>query len=182
MKNQRWIWLGALGATSGVVGGTSPLLARAEIYMSEKQAASEFFPSEKLVFEIIELTPTQVRAIEQKSGQNVRDNKLKLWRGPGKQAVFIDRVVGKHEFITYCVGIDPEGKVRGIEILEYRETFGHQVRGAEWRKQFVGKTKNAPLKLDRDISNISGATLSSAHITSGVKRLLQTYAQIFQAS
>ena len=32
------------------------------------------------------------------------------------------------------------------------------------------------LKLTEDIKNISGATLSSRHITGGVKRLLSTYA------
>ncbi len=32
-----------------------------------------------------------------------------------------------------------------------------------------------PLKLTEDIQNISGATLSSKHITDGVRRLLATY-------
>jgi FMN-binding protein len=42
-------------------------------------------------------------------------------------------------------------------------------------EQFVGKTASAPLKLDADIRNISGATLSSRHVTEGVRRLLATY-------
>jgi hypothetical protein len=36
----------------------------------------------------------------------------------------------------------------------------------------VGKTKTAPLQLDKDIQNISGATLSSRHLADGVRRLL----------
>jgi Na+-translocating ferredoxin:NAD+ oxidoreductase RnfG subunit len=39
----------------------------------------------------------------------------------------------------------------------------------------VGKTSQSPLKLDRDIKNISGATLSCRHVTDGVKRLLAFY-------
>jgi len=62
-----------------------------------------------------------------------------------------------------------------VEILEYRETYGDQVRNEAWRAQFTGKTHAAPLKLGTDIQNISGATLSSRHITDGVKRLLTTY-------
>jgi Na+-translocating ferredoxin:NAD+ oxidoreductase RnfG subunit len=45
----------------------------------------------------------------------------------------------------------------------------------KWRAQFVGKTSKSTLKLDSDIKNISGATLSCRHITDGVKRLLAFY-------
>ena len=62
--------------------------------------------------------------------------------------------------------------MKSIEILDYRETHGGEIRLAAWRRQFVGKTAQAPVKLDQDIKNISGATLSSKHITGGVKRLL----------
>ena len=62
--------------------------------------------------------------------------------------------------------------MRGIEIMVYRETYGYQVRNAEWRQKFVGKTLADPFKLDEDIPNISGATLSSRNVMNGVKRLL----------
>jgi hypothetical protein len=65
--------------------------------------------------------------------------------------------------------------VKAIEIMEYRETYGNQVKGIDWRKQFVGKDSSAKLKVSEDIVNISGATLSSTHVTAGVKRILQTY-------
>jgi Na+-transporting NADH:ubiquinone oxidoreductase subunit NqrC len=46
------------------------------------------------------------------------------------------------------------------------------VRDPRWRAQFVGKRAGAPLSLDDDIQNISGATLSCRHVTEGVKRIL----------
>ena len=36
-------------------------------------------------------------------------------------------------------------------------------------------TPSSPLQLNGDITNISGATLSSRHVTDGVKRMLQVY-------
>jgi Na+-translocating ferredoxin:NAD+ oxidoreductase RnfG subunit len=84
-------------------------------------------------------------------------------------------VVGKHEYITYAVGINPNGTVKQIEIMQYNESYGYEVRNASWRAQFVGKSARSPLQLNGDIKNISGATLSSKHITDGVKRLLQKY-------
>ncbi len=84
--------------------------------------------------------------------------------------------MGKHEFITYAVALDATGGVKDIEILDYRETYGSEVREPAWRAQFTGKHHGATLKLGDDIRNISGATLSSKHITDGVRRLLATYA------
>jgi len=42
-------------------------------------------------------------------------------------------VIGKHELITYAVGIGSDGAVRGVEILDYRETRGGEVRDPRWR-------------------------------------------------
>lgn len=83
-----------------------------------------------------------------------------------------DRVIGKHEFIRYALAISPEGKVIGVEIMEYLETYGDQVREASWRGQFMGRDEHSGFKLGRDIQNISGATLSCRNITNGIKRLL----------
>jgi Na+-translocating ferredoxin:NAD+ oxidoreductase RnfG subunit len=77
--------------------------------------------------------------------------------------------------IKYAVGIDTHGAVKQIEILEYNESYGYEVRNASWRAQFVGKTAASTLQLDADIRNISGATLSSKHVTDGVKRILTMY-------
>jgi Na+-translocating ferredoxin:NAD+ oxidoreductase RnfG subunit len=81
-------------------------------------------------------------------------------------------VYGKHEFITYAVGLNADGSVRQIEVMDYRETYGYEIRNAAWRRQFVGKRHGDSLKLDQDIRNISGATLSCRHIAEGVRRLL----------
>ncbi len=99
-----------------------------------------------------------------------------VWRTSGGGLFIVDRVVGKHEFITIAVGINANGTVKQIEIMDYRESYGYEVREASWRAQFVGKGAGSPLQLGEDIKNISGATLSSKHVTDGVKRILQKYA------
>jgi Na+-transporting NADH:ubiquinone oxidoreductase subunit NqrC len=49
------------------------------------------------------------------------------------------------------------------------------VAEVQWRQQFVGKTASDPVKLNQDIQNIGGATLSCKHLTDGVKRVLALY-------
>ena len=71
--------------------------------------------------------------------------------------------------------MNANGAVKQIEVMDYRENYGSAVRDETWRKQFTGKKPGAKLKLDDDIKNISGATLSCRHITDGVRRLLATY-------
>jgi hypothetical protein len=132
--------------------------------------ATAFVPAD------VRLTRDHMRAIERDSGVNVRLDTEKVWRVLAGQRLlgwFIeDEVVGKHEFITWALALNADGTVRQLEILDYRESYGHEIRDAGWRAQFVGKAHGAPLKLDRDIKNISGATLSSRHIADGVRRLL----------
>ncbi|WP_298670694.1 FMN-binding protein [uncultured Sphingomonas sp.] len=145
-------------------------------YMSVQQAQAAMFPGEQLTSAFHELTAQQVAAIRKASGESPLSKSLKSWRAADGGWFIADEVVGKHEFITYAVALSADGAVRGIEILDYRESYGNQVRDPRWRQQFVGKKAGQSLKLGTDIKNISGATLSSKHITDGVRRVLATYA------
>jgi Na+-translocating ferredoxin:NAD+ oxidoreductase RnfG subunit len=103
----------------------------------------------------------------------------RVWKAEagGRVAGFFifDRVVGKHLYIDYAVALTPSGAVHSIEILQYRESYGGEIRNPSWLAQFVGKTSGSALKINGDIRNIAGATLSSTHITEGVKRVLAAY-------
>jgi Na+-translocating ferredoxin:NAD+ oxidoreductase RnfG subunit len=146
--------------------------------MNVAQAQELMFPGVELTAQTRSLGEAQAAAIERTSGVRVRDRKLRAWRATDGGWFLLDEVLGKHEFITYALALDSAGAVRQIEVLEYRETYGGEVRNAKWREQFNGKRDGAPLKLDQDIRNISGATLSCRHIADGVRRLLATHAVV----
>ena len=152
--------------------------AQATIYLSVAQAQRILFPGATLAPASLTLTEAQARAIEQDSGVDVRSRRLQAWRAPTGGWFIVDEVIGKHDYIPIAVALDRSGAVRGIEILEYRESYGEAVREAGWRAQFTGKRRGSALRLDEDIRNISGATLSSRHIADGVKRLLSTHALV----
>ena len=96
--------------------------------------------------------------------------------------LIVDQVIGKAEAITYALALDAHGAVTRLEVLEYRETHGGAIRLPAWRKQFVGKTAADPVRLDADIHNISGATLSCRHVTDGVRRLLSLHAHALKTT
>jgi hypothetical protein len=87
----------------------------------------------------------------------------------------LDHVIGKHLYIDYAVSLETSGRIHRVDILQYRESYGGEVRSESWLGQFVGKTTGNQLKVGADIRNISGATLSSLHVTEGVKRILAAY-------
>ena len=144
-------------------------------YLSVDQAQRAIFPGKSFTPVPVKLTSVQRKAIEQASGVRVLHDEGQVWRVSGGGWFIVDEVVGKHEFITYAVGLNGDGSVKQIEIMDYRETYGGQIRDQKWRAQFAGKTSKSTLKLDNDIKNISGATLSCRHVTDGVKRLLAFY-------
>ena len=85
---------------------------------------------------------------------------------------YVDAVIGKQDYIDYALAVDPAGRVLRLEVLVYRETHGWEIRNDRWRSQFAGKTAQDPVAINADIANISGATLSSRHVSDGVRRLL----------
>jgi hypothetical protein len=101
----------------------------------------------------------------------------RVWKAGTGSIFVVDQVIGKHLYIDYAVSIEG-GRIRRVDILAYRESYGGEIRSPSWLAQFVGKTSTSPLKVGNDIRNISGATLSSLHVTEGVKRILATYGNL----
>ena len=171
----RWLLIPAV-----ILPAAASAPAFAVQYLSVEQAQKVLFPAaDQFEARPVTLSPAQRSAIEAASGVRVRTGEVNAWRAKqGGKALgwfIVDEVYGKHEFITYAVAINLDGTVKGVEILDYRETHGGEVQNPKWRAQFNGKKAGDTLKLDEDIKNISGATLSCKHITDGVKRLLATY-------
>jgi Na+-translocating ferredoxin:NAD+ oxidoreductase RnfG subunit len=167
----RWLWLPTAVVSTSVYATT---------YLTVEQAQQAIFPGARLVESFVTLTDAQQRAIEQKSGVRVISKEIKAWQVAGGGLFMVDQVIGKHEFITFALGLNADGSIRQIEVLAYRESYGYEVRNPIWRRQFVGKTLADALALDHDIKNISGATLSCRHLTEGVKRLVATHEIAFK--
>lgn len=150
-----------------------PIASHASVYLTVEQAQKLMFPHATMQKVNVNLTPDQIKSLKKSSGIFYAFKANQVYKTSDGGWFIVDQVLGKHEMITYAVGLTSNGMVKQIEILEYNESYGGQVRDASWRQQFVGKTVQSPLALNKDIRNISGATLSSKHITDGVKRILQ---------
>ena len=150
----------------------APAVAHAKIYISVEETQHRLFPGEKLTQNPIALTEAQHEKMRELSSVREPLRGERVWKTAKGDWFIVDEVVGKHEMVKYALAINADGTIKGIEIMEYVESYGYEVGEAGWRNQFVGKTADATLKLNKDIKNIAGATLSCKHLTDGVKRLM----------
>ncbi len=158
-------------AIAGLTLLTAPIFVQAKIYISSEQAQQILFPKMMLTKQPIIITDDLQERMRVASSIRHPFQGDRIWRAPDGGWLVVDEVVGKHEMITYAVAISNIGSVIGIEVLEYVESYGYEVSEVQWRQQFIGKTVKDPIKLNQDIQNIGGATLSSKHLTDGVKRI-----------
>ena len=165
MRGSQWIWL-PVAAVSTSVCATS--------YLTVEQAQQLMFPGAAFTESPVALGPEQQQDLARAVGGAQAARPWHVWRVAGGGFFVVDEVIGKHELISYAVGLNADGSIKQVEILAYRESYGYEIRNERWRRQFVGK--RAPLRMDHDIQNISGATLSCAHVTEGVNRILALYA------
>jgi Na+-translocating ferredoxin:NAD+ oxidoreductase RnfG subunit len=164
-----------LVAITGITLASAPIYVHAKIYVSTEQAQKLIFPNKQLTTYPVVLTEDIQDKMQSASSVRHPFKGDRTWKAADGSFFIVDEVVGKHEMITYAIGITPNGTIQSIEVMEYVESYGYEVAEQSWRNQFIGKTAEDPLKLKQDIQNISGATLSCKHLTDGVKRLMVMY-------
>lgn len=171
-RNSLWPAIGVVAAAVAPISVTI-----AATYLTAEAAQKTLFPdADSFVPVVLTLTDAEKRAVAEASGPQAPHGDLRVWiakRGDALQGhVFVDNVIGREDFITYAVGIAADGKLRPVEILDYRESHGGEIRNRAWLAQFAGRSDPRELRMNADIKNIAGATLSSEHVTAGVRRIV----------
>ena len=86
-------------------------------------------------------------------------------------------------FIKIIAGIDPNGIVKGIKVLEHQETPGLGSKIVEVRpgdkeayflRQFRGKNAKT-LEVKKNIDAITGATISSKAVTDSIRKTVEDF-------
>ncbi|HEY2676981.1 MAG TPA: FMN-binding protein [Steroidobacteraceae bacterium] len=154
----------------------APIVVAAD-YLSVDAAQKAVFPEADAFQEVIvSQSPIQLHQLLARTGPQPPHGMIRIWRATRDGVlvghVFVDEVIGRQNLITYAVGIDPDGALRNLEIMAYRESHGGEVRNPAWRAQFNQRKDLDQVRFRADIKNISGATLSSEHVTEGVRWIM----------
>ncbi len=156
---------------------TEKELGSIDVYLTEEEALKILFPkAQKIHAEELRLTPDQKVQIQDRIGWKFPEESFRAFQAETDGKVdgyaVIQETIGKHRPITYIVGITPQGKVFDVEIMVYRESKGSEVRRKRFNAQYEGKTAQDPISINKDIINITGATMSVRSVSAGVKRAL----------
>lgn len=154
---------------------TEEELNHAEVFMTEAEAVKTILPkSERVRKEVISLSPEKKAQIEERIGWKFPEQSFEVYIGEtGNQIdgyALVQHTIGKHKPMTYMVGIDSTGQVSDVELLVFRESRGSEIRQKRFNAQYEGKTVSDPVRINKDIINITGATMSVRSMSAGIKR------------
>lgn len=159
-------WLAA--ALVAIVLVASPACAGDEReYLSRKAFLAEAFPATAPVAGKLRIDPALGDRLAAIYRQPFRMRQVRYWQSGRRTAWEID-AIGKEQPITIGVVVD-ESRLVSVAVLVYREGHGMEVADPAFTAQFAGATRVERQQLadmlDRDIDNITGATLSVRAVT-----------------
>jgi Na+-translocating ferredoxin:NAD+ oxidoreductase RnfG subunit len=156
-----------------------------QMFLNKKQALKLAFPGVKKVKKKkIWLSDPQTAAIQKILGDQIEYKERRVTHyfglneaGSPMGAMVIGNEIGRSYPITFMVVINPDGTVKDVEIMVYREPHGWEVRFESFMSQFFGRDASDPFD---NINNITGATLSVRSLTKGVKQAVAEFQVIYK--
>jgi len=151
--------------------------AFAQAFMTEAGALKAVFGKDvEVQRHLYPIAPALREQLQKASGLHFHEASVTVFeaRKEGKLSGYavVMNEVGKSEPITFMVGISTKHKVSDVVLMVFRESRGGEVRDPRFMRQFRGKSASSHLRLNDDILNYAGATLSSGAIARGVKKAL----------
>lgn len=148
-----------------------------KVYYTLEEALDKVFAKADSVWsEPWSPTPGEIAALESRLGWRVPPGEVVFHRASRKGEdlgwAVVTEEKGRFKPITFMVHVGSDGRVAMVLVMVYRESRGDGVKRQRFLKQFRKKDAADPLRLNRDIRMVSGATLSSRALTAGVKRVL----------
>jgi thiamine biosynthesis lipoprotein len=146
------------------------------VFLTEEEAIKTIFPNGETVLRREVALDDETRRAVQKHLKAPTPERIVLFVGvrEGKPSGYamITEEVGKYLPITFIVGVTPEGKVADVAVMVHREHIGAECAARRYLKQFPGKSLESPLRRNRDLLTMAGATLSCDAVARGTRRVL----------
>jgi Na+-translocating ferredoxin:NAD+ oxidoreductase subunit G len=164
----------AAAALLTLLGAVLP--AHATQYWTAASVLTSFFKgATKISYKPVSLSDADAADIAKKLGTNAvkKDWNIYFSETEGKRNdgfAILDKELGLHEPIDFAVRFTSAGAVDNVEVMEYREAYGDEIRAERFRRQFSGKSARDPITVGKDIQIITGASISSRSMALGVKR------------
>lgn len=158
-----------------------------QVLLTAPQALAEIFPQAAgVATRSWKPSPAERAALEQQLGRPLSEPEypfLLVYDGARRFLGYalVTEEHGKYRPITFMVGVTPQHTVRDVAVMVYRESRGGEVKSRRFLGQYRGKTLRNPIQANRDIINVSGATISVRSMNAGVRKTLALVEEAFGA-
>lgn len=85
---------------------------------------------------------------------------------------------GKWGAIDFMVSLDIKGTVTNVVVMKFVENRGRPIARRSFLSQFIGKTSSDALKVGKDVTAVSGATVSTGAVIFAVKKAIILYEEL----
>lgn len=148
-----------------------------QTYLTEEQALSFAFPEcEEIVTDEFIMTSEEKNNLEKLLARRLYEDGFRVYIGKKKGVIqgyaIITEEIGKFHPFTFIVCVTPNGKINNVAVLVYRESRGGEIARKRFLYQFIGKSLKNPIRINKDIINITGATMSVQYMCAGVRKVL----------
>jgi len=148
-----------------------------QTYLTEEQALALIFPEcDEIVTDEFVMTPEEKNSLEKLLSRRLYEDGFGVYIGKKKGSIqgyaIITEEIGKFHPFTFVVGVGTDGKITNIAVLVYRESRGGEIAKKRFLYQFMGKSFKNPIRINKDIINITGATMSVQCMCAGVRKVI----------
>ena len=171
----KWIFRLTCSIATIVIASTISLVG--EEYLSREEALKLAFPNADS-FKIHRMIATKDQRAQLSEKLNVRlPSRFFKYYKVERNGELIGRAIaeeadGKYHPFEYLLSVDKDNKIRTVEVMNYHEKYGFEVKQETFTKQFKGLNVSNMKKTAKDIRIISGATISCRSLIESVKRQL----------
>ncbi len=148
-----------------------------QVFLTEEGALKRVFPeASEILTDRLLLSPEDRKTLEDTLRRRLYEEGFLVYIGKKGDEILgyavITQEVGKFHPFDFIVAVGPNGKIKDVAVLIYRESRGGEVARRRFTHQFVGKSTKNPIRINKDIINITGATMSVVCMCEGVKKVL----------
>ncbi len=152
-------------------------------FSTPEKSLAMMFPGAKVVIKNIVISKEQKRRIEKIARSRLDSRLISVYLVVKEEEVIAYGYVDVHRVRTHSESvlfvISPEGKIMAVEVLAFNEPLEYMADEA-WLKLFEGKDIDRdPLRVGRDIPNMTGATLTARAIVRASRRALAIWKVLF---
>ncbi|HJU82823.1 MAG TPA: FMN-binding protein [Holophagaceae bacterium] len=149
---------------------------------TQQEALALAFPGAQFQRKEFFLTEAQAAAVKQKAGVDLPGLWIVAYEARKDGQLLGVGLFDTHRVRTLnetaLVAVTPEGRVKRVEIVAFREPQDYMAKEA-WIRQFEGRKLDQDLMLQRGIKPLSGATLTANALTDASRRCLALWQVLY---